>query len=100
MFKSLTQEQLKRLKINSKIQRGDTVLLNSNIRNYSRLSLLVEVLRRLEKILSSEDIQKCSLWLSPYRKGGEKYVYEVKSSNYEGHLEKLAQSYYTLNFLL
>ena len=52
VFTSLTEEQLKTLKVKTSIQRADSVLINSNIRSYSRLALLVEVIRRVYQILT------------------------------------------------
>ena len=100
LFKKLTKNQLRQYGLKTSIQRGDTVLLNSNIRSHSRLSLLVEVIKRLNEILSDTDRKRCALWLGPYLKGGEKYVYEVKSNEYASHLEQLGQSYYGLYMML
>ena len=96
LFDDLTKEQLKKLKIKTGIQRGDTVMLNSNIASYSRLSLLVEVLRRLYLSLSPADQDRYQVWFSPYLKGGEKYAYDVKSKENQTHLERLATVYYGL----
>lgn len=94
LFDDLTATQLKELKIKTGIQRGDTVMLNSNIASYSRLSLLVEVLNRLYLSLSEDDQQLYAVWFSPYLMGGEKYAYEVKSQENASHLEQLATVYY------
>jgi len=96
LFDDLTKEQLKELKIKTGIQRADTVMLNSNITSYSRLSLLVEVLNRLYRILSASDQERYQVWFSPYLQGGEKYAYEVKSKENQTHLEQLATTYYGL----
>lgn len=100
LFDDLTKEQLRELKIKTGIQRADTVLLNSNIASYSRLSLLVEVLNRLYLSLSPSDQKLYGVWFSPYLKGGEKYVYEVKSQENQSHLEQLGRVYYSVNMLL
>lgn len=97
LFDSLTASQLQELKIKTGIQRGDTVLLNSNIATYSRLSLLVEILNRLYLSLTETDQKAYSVWFSPYFKGGEKYVYEVKSQDNQSHLERLGMIYYGIN---
>jgi len=97
LFDSLTASQLKELKIKTGIQRGDTVMLNSNITSYSRLSLLVEILHRLYLSLTEADQKAYSVWFSPYFKGGEKYVYEVKSQDNQSHLERLGMIYYGIN---
>jgi len=96
LFDDLTKEQLKKLKVKTGIQRGDTVMLNSNIASYSRLSLLVEVLRRLYLNISPADQERYQLWFSPYIKGGEKYAYDVKSKENQTHLEQLATVYYSI----
>lgn len=96
LFDELTKEQLKELKVKTGIQRGDTVMLNSNITSYSRLSLLVEILNRLYLSLSSADQQRYQVWFSPYLKGGEKYAYEVKSKDNQTHLDQLATIYYSI----
>jgi hypothetical protein len=100
VFLHLTELQLKELKIKTGIQRGDSVLLNTNIGNYSRLSLLVEVLRRVYKILSKEDQQLYSGWFSLYLKGGQKYSYTVKIGEQQEHLESLAKVYYGIHHIL
>jgi len=94
LFDDLTKEQLKELKVKTGVQRADTVMLNSNIASYSRLSLLVEVLNRLYLSLSPADQERYQVWFSPYMKGGEKYAYEVKSKENQTHLEQLATVYY------
>jgi hypothetical protein len=100
VFENLTEAQLRQFEVKTSIQRGDTVLLNSNIRSHSRLSLLVEMIRRLNEILLENDQKDCALWLGAYLKGGEKYVYDVKANDYARHLEQLGQSYYGLYTML
>lgn len=100
LFDDLTKDQLKELKVKTGIQRGDTVMLNSNITSYSRLSLLVEILNRLYSSLTLEDQKRYQVWFSPYLKGGEKYVYEVKSQENQTHLEQLANTYYSVALTL
>ncbi|MBW2155002.1 MAG: transposase, partial [Deltaproteobacteria bacterium] len=55
VFDSLTQQQLKTLKIKTDIQRSDSFMAMSNIRSYSRTQLLIEMLIRLYRVLSDED---------------------------------------------
>lgn len=94
VFNSLTEEQIKSLKVKTTIQRADSVLINSNIRNYSRLALLVEVLRRVHQILSEVEKEKYQVWFKPYLQGGEKYVYSLKSGEKQARLDYLAAVYY------
>ena len=55
VFDNLTKAQLKELKIKTDIQRSDSLMASSNIRGYSRLQLLVEVLLRLWRIMDETD---------------------------------------------
>jgi len=96
VFDNLTKSQLKRLGVNTTIQRTDSVLLNSSIRSYSRLSLLVEVVSRLHRCLSEADQLKYAAIFKPYIKGGEKYVYSIKGTDRPTKLAYLAPVYYKL----
>lgn len=97
VFIQLTDEQLKELKVKTSIQRADSVLINSNIRSYSRLSLLVEVLRRVYNILTDVDKQTHKVWFKPYLQGGEKYIYSLKAGENLPRMEYLAAVYYGIN---
>jgi len=96
VFDQLTDHQLKTLDLDTSIQRIDSVLLESNIRDYSRISLLVEVLRRLYLLLSPADQQAYYFLLKSYIKGGEKFAYELKPSDKQSQLAALGQVYYSL----
>lgn len=100
VFEDLTAEQLKELQVKTSIQRIDTVLLNSNIQSYSRLSLLVEVLRRLYDVLSKKDQEEYQLYFQPYLQGGEKYMYTLKKGESQTRLEHIGTIYYTLHRML
>ncbi len=96
-FENLTVEQLTKLELKTNIQRTDSFLAASNIRNYSRLQLLVEVLIRLYRELKEEDKQYFQEELHPYvSKTSEKYIYELKSSELPRHIEKIGELYYRL----
>ncbi|MFH2025980.1 MAG: transposase, partial [bacterium] len=55
VFDRLTEQQLKQLKIKANICRTDSVMVASNIRSYSRLQLLVEMILRIYRVLSEGD---------------------------------------------
>ena len=97
VFETLTAEQLVRLKVKTSIQRADSVLLNSNISSYSRLALLVEVLRRLYGILSKHDQEAYKIWFSPYLQGGEKYMYTLKKDENQTRLDHIGTIYYAIH---
>ncbi len=97
VFSRLSAEYIRHFKVKTDIQRLDGVLINSNIRAHSRLSLLVEVLCRLHRVLSAEDQAKHAVWFKPYLKGGEKYVYGVRPDAYDTQLEYLGAVYHALH---
>ena len=93
----LTMNQLQQLGIKTDIQRGDSFLANSNIRSYSRLQLLVEVLIRLHRILTEADQLACQELFAPYLKQSSgQYIYRLKQTELRPHLETIAQTYHTL----
>ncbi len=95
VFDRLTQKQLKALKLKTNIQRTDSFLAASNIRNYSRLQLLIEMLIRLYRILSEEDKQKFQKQFKPYvEKTSGQYIYTLKGSDLPHELEKIGTLYY------
>ena len=95
VFLNLTKKQTKALGIKTTIQRGDSVLLESGIKSYSRLALLVEVLRRLYSILKEKDQKKYQLLFQNYQLGGERFVYRIPSSEREIEMNNLAIAYFT-----
>jgi len=94
VFDSLTQQQLKALKIKTNIQRGDSFMAMSNIRSYSRTQLLIEMLIRLHRILSDEDKLRFKELLNPYiKQSSGQYIYNLQRSAIPHELEKLGLLY-------
>ena len=101
VFDSLTAQQLAQLSLKTDIQRTDSTLISSNIRKYSRIQLLIEVLIRLEKILEESDKRQIVAQLEGYLKtGSEKYVYGLKSEALPRELEKLGKVYHAVHSLV
>jgi len=97
VFDTLTARQIKELSIKADIQRSDSTLVSSNIKKYSRLQLLIEVLCRLERILGEEDKQFICKQIEPYlKKGADKYIYGLKARQLPGELERLGKVYFTV----
>jgi len=95
VFDSLTVEQLKTLKIKTNIQRTDSFLAASNIRNFSRVQLLVEIIIRLYRILSDKDKERFKEQFEPYiKKTSGQYIYKLKASDLPHQLEKIGQLYF------
>lgn len=101
VFDNLTAQQIKQLKLKTDIQRTDSTLISSNIKKYSRVQLLIEVLLRLERILQEEDKTQISKLLQAYLKtGSDKYVYALKSNELPRELEKLGKVYHAVHTII
>ena len=97
VFDSLTQQQLKRLKIKTDIQRSDSFMAMSNIRSYSRTQLLIEMLIRLYRVLSDEDKVRFNDILAPYiKQSSGQYIYNLQRQQIPHEQEKLGQLYHKL----
>jgi hypothetical protein len=97
VFDSLTQEQLKTLKIKTNIQRSDSFMAMSNIRSYGRTQLLVEMLIRLHRVLSDEDKANFKELLDPFTKQSSgQYIYNLDRGSIPHEQKKLAQLYHRL----
>jgi hypothetical protein len=94
-FDQLTASQIKQLGLKTNIQRTDSVMASSNIRSYSRLQLLIEVLLRFWRILDESDKALYSELFSSYiNKTSGQYLYKVKPSNVLSEIEKIAEIYH------
>ena len=97
VFDTLTETQLKKLKIKADIQRMDSFQAMSNIRAYSRTQLLVEVLIRLYRILSERDRQNVKYLLAPYvNQTSGAFVYNLKKTDIPHELQKIADIYHRI----
>ena len=96
-FNNFTEKQLKSIEIKTNIQRSDSTLISSNIKKYSRVELLIEVLLRFWRELEDSDKKKFVSLVDPYSKrGSEKYVYTLKSTDLPKELDKLGCLYSSL----
>jgi hypothetical protein len=94
VFDGLTQKQLDALKIKTNIQRTDSLQAASNIRNFSRLQLLIEVIIRLYRVLSEEDQTIFTDQFAAYvKKTSGQYLYALKASDLPHEFEKIGQLY-------
>lgn len=98
VFDHLTEKQLKSLKIKTNIQRTDSFVAVSNIRNYTRLQLLVELLLRIWRVLSDEDKKHFKEQFEPYvNKTSGQYIYSLQASDIPHEIEKIAHLYYWID---
>jgi len=91
-FAQVTDEQVVAFSLKTNKLRMDSTQIASNIRHYSRLQLLVEVLQRVHRDLSEADQQAYAPELAAYLKGSSgQYIYRVKPEAYASHLEQMGQ---------
>lgn len=93
-FQKLTSKMIEVLGLKTDIIRIDSFQAMSNIASYSRVRLVVEVLRRVFRIMSKEDQESHNELFSPYlKKSSSKYVYDLNSDEHVSSLETLAVVY-------
>jgi hypothetical protein len=98
VFDHLTEKQLKELKIKTDIQRTDSFQAASNIRRYSRLQLLVEMLIRIYRVISHEDQKQYEELFSAYvKKTSGQFIYRLESDAVASELEKIGMIYKEIN---
>ena len=91
-FEKITDAQLKAFQVKTGKQRMDSVQVASNIRQMGRVQLLVEVLQRVDRILSEIDKVHYSDAFAPYLKGHSgHYVYRMKGEEVSPHLERIGE---------
>lgn len=94
LFDHLTEDQLKTLKIKTNIQRTDSFQAASNIRRYSRLQLLVEMLIRIHRVLSEDDCRSFADLFAPYvRKTSGQFIYRLDHAGIQAELETIGRIY-------
>jgi hypothetical protein len=90
VFEQVTDEQLAALELKSSKLRMDSTLVSSNIRQMSRLQLLVEVLQRVWRELSDVAQARYQSEFEPYVKGTSgQYTYHIESGTASDHLARI-----------
>lgn len=86
-FEQVTDEQIAALELKTGKLRMDSTQIASNIRQMSRLHLMVEVLQRVWRMLDEEDQARFATEFERYVKGTSgQYTYHIKSDEGPGHL--------------
>lgn len=94
VFDQLTQKQLSELKLKTDIQRTDSFQAASNIRTYSRLQLLVEMLIRIYRVLSEEDQKTYEALFAGYvKKSSGQFLYRLDSEEIGEEQERIGRVY-------
>ena len=101
VFDKLTEKQLKALKIKTDIQRTDSFGAASNIRNYSRLQLLIELIIRLWRVLDEDDKEAFKNQFEPYTgQSSGQYIYKLTKDDLPKELAKIGELYYWIKINL
>ena len=91
-FEKVTDKQLAAYQVKTGKQRMDSVQVSSNIRQMGRVQLLVEVLQRVERMLSEADRAHYTEAFGPYLKGhAGHYVYRMKGEEVGSHLQRIGE---------
>lgn len=92
LFVQITDEQLDSLKVETGHQRMDSVLISSNIRQFSRLQLFVEVVQRVWRMLTAKDQDYYAEVFEPFCQGTSgQYCYRLKAEEVAEHLTMVGQ---------
>jgi hypothetical protein len=91
-FEQVTDEQLAAYQLKTGKQRMDSVMLGSNIRQRGRLQLLVEVMQRVERMLSEADQGRYAELFAPYLQGHSgHYLYRLQHEEHPTHLQQIGE---------
>lgn len=90
VFEQVTDEQIAALKLKTDKLRMDSTLVSSNIRQMSRLQLLVEVLQRVFRMLNEVDQARYQTNFEAYTRGTSgQYTYHIEPGEAPTHLEQI-----------
>ena len=91
-FEQVTDEQIAAFELKTHNLRMDSTLIASNIRDMSRLQLLVEVLQRVHRMLAEPEQQRYAAEFAPYRQGSSgQYIYHLKGEDSQRHLQRIGE---------
>ena len=86
----ITDEQIEQFKLKTGLQRMDSTQIQSNIRNMSRIQLLVEIIHRFHRVLSKADREKHATRFASYIKEDSlHYCYRLKRDEAESSLQHI-----------
>ena len=91
-FEQITDEQIAAFELKTDKLRMDSTMIASNIREMTRLQLLVEVLQRVHRMLDETDQQRYAEAFAPYLKGTSgQYIYRLKGEDVPEHLQRIGE---------
>ncbi len=89
-FQAITDEALAKLKINAKVQRMDSSMVGSFIKQMSRLELIAKVLQNFYRDLPEAEQVRWKARLANYIEDEAEHIsYQLKRAEVEEHLQKL-----------
>jgi hypothetical protein len=92
IFEQITDEQIVAFKLKTDKLRMDSTMIASNIREMTRVQLLVEVLQRVHRMLDETDRQRYVKEFEPYLKGSSgQYIYRLKREDLAEHLQRIGE---------
>lgn len=97
-FKGITDEALKQLGVNTKVQRMDSSFVGSFIKQMSRLEIVVKVMQNFYRELPEVEKERWKPLLGEYiEEEAEHISFRLKRSEVEEHLEKAGQLLFQLH---
>ena len=95
VFDKFTEEDRKRFGLNSTIQRCDSTQMGTNIRDYTRIELLVEVVLRMWRVLEKPRQEEHAERFAPFvaAKTSGQFVYRLRRSDVDATLQQLGEFY-------
>lgn len=95
VFDGLTEGDLKEFGLSGAIQRCDSTQIGSNIREYTRIELLVEVVLRMWRVLGDAHKAEHAERFAPYvaAKTSGQFLHRLRKSEIDAALERLAHLY-------
>jgi hypothetical protein len=91
-FEQVADDQIAAFELKTNKLRMDSTLVASNIRQTTRLQLLVEVLQRVHRMLDEGDQQRYADGFAAYLKGSSgQYIYCIKREEYAEHLQRVGE---------
>jgi len=97
-FKAFTDETITKLKLNTKIQRMDSTMIGSFIKQMSRLELIAKVLQNFYRDLPEAEQLLWKERVAEYIKEEADHIaYQLKRAEVEEHLQKLGNLLFELH---
>jgi len=91
-FEQVTDDQIVAFNLKTNKLRMDSTQIASNIRQTTRLQLLVEVLQRVHRMLDEDDQRRYVEDFAAYLKGSSgQYTYTIKREAYAEHLQRVGE---------